>query len=127
MNSYKQAIIAELYSANKGLTAKQLAAKLGITKKGMKKLDTALKEMKNRGDITIKKETLYLRNAGQYFEATITRVTPKSGFMTATDVPVEYFVRGRDMMGAIPGDVVLARKIADADDYNRSAELKNLC
>lgn len=120
MNSYKQAIIAELYSANKGLTAKQLAAKLGITKKGMKKLDTALKEMKNRGDITIKKETLYLRNAGQYFEATITRVTPKSGFMTATDVPVEYFVRGRDMMGAIPGDVVLARKIADADDYNRS-------
>ncbi len=120
MNSFKQTIVAELYSASKGLTVKQLAAKLGITKKGMKKLDTALKEMKNHGDITIKKEVLYLRNAGQYFEATITRVTPKSGFMTATDVPVEYFVRGRDMMGAIPGDVVLARKIADADEYNRS-------
>ncbi len=121
MNSFKQTIVAELYSAgNKGLTVKQLAARLGITKKGMKKLDTALKEMKNHGDITIKKEVLYLRNSGQYFEAAITRVTPKSGFMTATDVPVEYFVRGRDMMGAIPGDVVLARKIADADEYNRS-------
>ncbi len=120
MNSFKQTIVAELYSASKGLTVKQLAARLGITKKGIKKLDTALKEMKNHGDITIKKEVLYLRNAGQYFEATVTRVTPKSGFMTATEVPVEYFVRGRDMMGAIPGDVVLARKIADADEYNRS-------
>ena len=121
MNSLKLTIVAELYSAgNKGLTAKQLAQRLGVTKKGMKKLDTSLKEMKNHGDITIKKETLYLKNSGQYFEATITRVTPKSGFMTATEVPVEYFVRGRDMMGAIPGDVVLARKIADADEYNRS-------
>jgi len=121
MNSFKQTIISELYSmGEKGLTVKALASRLGITKKGMKKLDTALKEMKNHGDLTIKKEVLYLRNAGQYFEATITRVTPKSGFMTACDVPVEYFVRGRDMMGAIPGDVVLARKIADADEYNRS-------
>jgi len=121
MNSFKQTIIAELYSmGEKGLTVKALASRLGITKKGMKKLDTALKEMKNHGDLTIKKEVLYLRNAGQYFEATITRVTPKSGFMTACDVPVEYFVRGRDMMGAIPGDIVLARKIADADEYNRS-------
>lgn len=120
MNSLKLTIVAELYSASKGLTVKQLAQRLGITKKGMKKLDTSLKEMKNHGDITIKKEVLYLRNAGQYFEATVTRVTPKSGFMTATEVPVEYFVRGRDMMGAIPGDIVLARKIADADEYNRS-------
>ncbi len=121
MNSFKQTIVAELYNAGaKGLTVKALAGRLGITKKGMKKLDTALKEMKNHGDITIKKEVLYLRNAGQYFEATVTRVTPKSGFMTATEFPVEYFVRGRDMMGAIPGDVVLARKIADADEYNRS-------
>lgn len=120
MNSLKLTIVAELYSASKGLTVKQLAQRLGITKKGMKKLDTSLKEMKNHGDITIKKEVLYLRNAGQYFEATVTRVTPKSGFMTATEVPLEYFVRGRDMMGAIPGDIVLARKIADADEYNRS-------
>ncbi len=121
MNSFKISIINELYSAGgKGLTSRQLAGRLGITKKGMKKLDTALKEMKNHGDITIKKDTMWLKNAGAYFEATITRVTPKSGFMTANDVPVEYFVRGRDMMGAIPGDVVLARKIADADEYNRS-------
>lgn len=121
MNSFKISIINELYSAGgKGLTSKQLAAHLGITKKGMKKLDTALKEMKNHGDITIKKDTMWLKNAAAYFEATVTRVTPRSGFMTANDVPVEYFVRGRDMMGAIPGDVVLARKIADADEYNRS-------
>lgn len=121
MNPLKQNIIAQLYTTGgKGLTVKQLASRLGYTKKSMKKLDTALKEMKNHGDITIKKETLYLRNAGQYFEATVSRVTPKSGFLTAEEFAVEYFVRGRDMLGAIPGDVVLARKIADADDYNHS-------
>ncbi len=121
MNNFKLSIISELYSAGKkGLTAKALAARLGINKKGMKKLDTSLKEMKNHGDISIKKDMLWLRNAGCYFEATVTRVNPKSGFMTANEVPVEYFVRGRDMMGAIPGDVVLAKKISDADEYNRS-------
>ncbi len=121
MNGFKIAIIAELYSAGtKGLTVKSLAARLGITKKGMKKLDTSLKEMKNHGDITIKKDMLWLKNSAAYFEATVTRVTPKSGFMTSNEVPVEYFVRGRDMMGAVPGDIVLAKKIADADEYNRS-------
>lgn len=121
MNSFKLAIVSALYNAgNKGMTKKSLAAYLGLTKKSMKKLDTAINEMKKFGDITIKKEVCYLKNAGRYFEATITRVTPKSGFMTAAEVPVEYFVRGRDMLGAIPGDVVLAKKIADADEYNRS-------
>ncbi len=121
MNAFKTAIVTALYHANeKGLTVKALASRLGITKKGMKKLDTALKEMKRFGDITIKKECCYLKNRACYFEATVTRVTPKSGFMTAEEVPVEYFVRGRDMMGAIPGDLVLAKKIADADEYNRS-------
>jgi len=121
MNSFKLSIVSALYSAGgKGMTKKALAAYLGLTKKSMKKLDTAINEMKKFGDITLKKEVCYLKNCGQYFEATVTRVTPKSGFMTATEVPVEYFVRGRDMLGAIPGDVVLAKKIADADDYNRS-------
>lgn len=121
MNSFKLSIVSALYSAgNKGMTKKALAAYLGLQKKTMKKFDTTLNEMKKFGDITIKKEVCYLKNSGMYFEATITRVTPKSGFMTATEVPVEYFVRGRDMLGAIPGDIVLAKKIADADEYNRS-------
>lgn len=121
MNKLKLSIISLLYEAGgKGLTAKQIAAQLGINKKGMKKFDDALKDMKRYGDITIKKDKIWLKNAGAYFSAVITRVTAKSGFMTAEDVPVEYFVRGRDMMGAIPGDIVLARKIADADEYNRS-------
>ncbi len=121
MNRQKLEIISALYSVGeKGLTEKQIAAQLGITKKGMKKLDSMLKEMKRFGDITIKKDKIWLKNPQMYFAAEITRVTPKSGFMTAEEVPLEYFVRGRDMMGAIPGDRVLAKKIADADDYNRS-------
>lgn len=121
MNRSKLQIIGQLFGAGeKGLTAKQLAAALGITKKGMKKLDTWLKEMKSRGDITIKKEKIYLRARETYFSAEVTHVTPKSGFITSEEAPVEYFVRGRDMMGAIPGDIVLARKTADADEYNRS-------
>ncbi len=121
MNRQKLDILALLYNAGeKGLTAKKIASQLGITKKGMKKLDGMLSEMKLFGDITIKKGTIWLKNPQLYFAAEITKVTPKSGFMTAEEVPVEYFVRGRDMLGAIPGDRVLAKKIADADDYNRN-------
>lgn len=121
MNKNKMKIIGLLYAAgDNGMTAKQIAAQLGITKKGMKKLEGWLKEMKSYGDLTIKKEKLWLRRREDYFSAVITRVGAKSGFMTDEEMAVEYFVRGRDMMGAIPGDVVLAKKIQDADEYNRS-------
>ena len=123
MNNLKISILMELYRAGeKGLSAKQLADRLGVNKKGVKKLETAIAEMKNHGDIAYKKGSCWIRHPEFYFRAEVSRVSPKSGFIRSLDeAPAEYFVRGRDLMGAIPGDVVLARKTAEAEE-GRSAE-----
>lgn len=125
MNKQKTSILMALYKAGEnGLTAKDIAKALELTKKSEKKLEDDLAGMKKFGDITNKKGVWRIKDADSFFEAVITRVTPRSGFMTdeSGELPVEYFVRGRDMKGAIPGDVVLARKTSDADDIHKSPE-----
>lgn len=124
MNNFKLSIVMELYEAGeKGLSVKQLADRLEISKKGVKKLEAALSEMKQHNDIAYKKGMCWIKHPELYFRAEVSRVSPKSGFIrTQDEIPVEYFVRGRDLMGAIPGDVVLARKTADADEAGHSPE-----
>lgn len=124
MNKVKISILMELHgAAEKGLTVKQLSDHLGITKKGAKKLETALTEMKNHGDIAYKKGSCWIKHPEFYFSAEVSRISPKSGFIRSIgELPEEYFVRGRDMCGAIPGDIVLARMTAPADDVHRSPE-----
>lgn len=125
MNKQKTTILTTLYKAGEsGLTQKELVKALKLTKKSEKKLEDDLAGMKKFGDVTNKKGVWRLKDSQQYFEATVTRVTPRSGFMTdeSGEVPVEYFVRGRDMKGAIPGDVVLAKKTAEADMDHRNPE-----
>lgn len=125
MNKFKTSIIAALFGAGEdGMSEKELVKALELPKKGAKKLADSLAEMKRFGDVTNKKGVWRIKSPDDYFEAVITRVSPKSGFMTKQgEVPEEFFVRGRDMMGAIPGDVVMAKKICDADEANHhSAE-----
>ena len=124
MNRLKTSIISALFEAGgDGLSEKEIINKLGLTKKAVKKFEESLAEMKRFGDVTNKKGVWRLKLPELYFTAVVTRVTPKSGFMTAEgEVPIEYFVRGRDMLGAIPGDVVLAKRTAGADEYHHNPE-----
>lgn len=125
MNKQKTTILTTLYKAGEsGLTRKELAKALELPKKSEKKLDNDLAEMKKFGDVTNKKGVWRLKDSEKYFEATVTRVTPRSGFMSneSGDVPIEYFVRGRDMKGAVPGDLVLAKKTAEADIDHKNPE-----
>ena len=115
MNRLKTNILTALYKAVDGLTEKELIKLLDLPRKMAKKLSNDLADMKKFGDISNKKGVWRLKNAEDYFTAVITRVTPRSGFMTEQgEMPVEYFVRGRDMCGAIPGDVVLAKRMLAA-------------
>ncbi len=122
MNRLKTTVISMLYRAgSEGLTQKELLKDPFIEKKA-KKLSDTLETLKKFGDITSKKGVWRLKFIDDFFEAEVTRVNPKSGFMEridneelSGDVREEYYVRGRDMLGAVPGDIVLARKIAEAD------------
>lgn len=124
MNRQKTEILMELYSAGeKGLSVKQLSDRLGISKKGVKKLENALTEMKQHNDIAFKKGMCWIKRPEFFFRAEVSRVSQKSGFIKSLgDLPEEFFVRGRDLCGAIPGDIVLARKTSEADELHHSAE-----
>lgn len=124
MNNFKLSILMGLYKAGeKGLSVRQLADQLGVNKKGMKKLEDALAEMKQHNDIAYKKGSCWIKHPETYFKAEVSRVSQRSGFVKQLgDMPQEYFVRGRDMCGAIPGDIVLAKMTAPADDIHHSPE-----
>lgn len=124
MKRLKTGIIAALYNAGgDGLTEKDMIRQFGLTKKQVKKFEDILAEMKRSGSLTNKKGVWRLKEPELYFTGEVNRVTPKSGFITAEgELPVEYFCRGRDMLGAIPGDVVLAKCTAQPDDYHHSPE-----
>lgn len=113
-----------LYKAGeKGLSVRQLADQMGVNKKGMKKLEDALAEMKQHNDIAYKKGSCWIKHPETYFKAEVSRVSQHSGFVKQLgDMPQEYFVRGRDMCGAIPGDIVLAKMTSPADDIHHSPE-----
>lgn len=123
MNKLKTSILKRLYSAGAdGMSEKDLAKALDLPKKGVKKLSDALSQMKKFGDITNKKGEWRLKESDKYFEATVSRISPKSGFILNNYDSIEFFVRGRDLCGSIPGDVVLAMKTADAmEDRNPEA------
>ncbi len=123
MNKLKISVLKELYSAGSdGMSEKELVKELDLPKKLAKKLSDSLADMKKFGDVTNKKGVWRLKNQDKYFEATVSRVTPKSGFILNNLDSIEFFVRGRDLCGSIPGDVVLAMKTAEADgDRNPEA------
>lgn len=93
MNKLKISILLMLYDAGeKGLTDKQIADRLDINKKGFKKLETALSEMKQHNDIAYKKGMCWIKHPEQFFKAEVTRVTPKSGFIRQLgDMPGRVF------------------------------------
>ena len=123
MNKLKISILSKLYRAGEdGMSEKELGKALDFTKKNMKKLSDTLNSMKKFGDVTNKKGVWRVKDSGLYFEATVMNVSVKSGFIQHNgELPTEYFVRGRDLGGAIPGDTVLAKKTADAYE-DRSPE-----
>ncbi len=123
MNKLKILVLKKLYMAGEdGMSEKELVKALDLTKKSAKKLSDSLSEMKKYGDITNKKGVWRIKDTKKYFEATVSRVTPKSGFILNNYDSIEFFVRGRDLCGSIPGDVVLAVKTTEAyDDRNPEA------
>ncbi len=129
MNKLRIDILRELKinGGKDGLTEKELIKKLGLTKKSAKKVTDALSEMKKYGDVSNKKGVWKLKKPDEYFRAYVVSINARSGFIAEISKKgekengSEYFVRGKDMRGAITGDIVLAMKKADAS-VGKSAE-----
>ena len=117
----RKKIIIQLFEAGKsGMPENALLKKLGGDKKKQKLIRAELAEMLRYSHLTENKGALSLKRFDRYSEGKVTRAARSHGFIMSEALGTEVFVRGRDMLGAVPGDRVIFKIIADEDENNRS-------
>lgn len=118
---YENEIIALLYNSKKDVSNWDIMKKLNLNKKDSKKIKKIMDNLYDRRLIGItKKGEYYLRDRKKTFVGKISGLSKTFGFVLDEAANEEMFVRGRDMAGAVPGDIVLAKIIAPKDENNRS-------
>lgn len=111
-------------SGGKGLSEQEILTLIG-KKKDSKVISRELQDMKRFNVLNYGKLRFSLKNPEKYHEGEVTRAAKGHGFIrfcgdSEEEGGEEAFVRGKDMCGAVPGDRVLMKIIADKDEYNRS-------
>lgn len=111
--SYKNKIVTFLNSYNKkAMPLSELESKCRTKKNGRENFVTAFGELRSEGVIMIKKGMkVSLCSRLGVRTGTITRLSRTFGF-AETDGGTEYFIPGKCMLGAMPGDRVLISDIA---------------
>ncbi len=92
-----------------GLKKSEINKKLGARKKEIKKISRIIEDEIKAGNVTLKKDNCRLVHFKEIFKGKITRAARNHGFVVNEATNEEFFVRGRYLIGAVPGDTVLAR------------------
>lgn len=100
----------------KGLPFQDLTHKLKIKSKRIKEFRIALEELEDAGQIVQKKNRVISTALLGYLPAEIVRINRTFGFAKTVEEKEEYFIPGKFLMGALPGDLVLIREIAARGD-----------
>lgn len=101
-------IEALLPKKKEGLTEGALLTAVGAAKKDRKRVMGVVSALEKDGIIYHSKGKYILKGAGRYFNGTVVKLAKTHGFIRKDDSEEELFVRGRDLLGAVPGDRVLA-------------------
>ena len=75
----------------------------------------ALKELRAQGTVVERRTGYVLAEAAGYYRAVITRISRTFGFAKQEETGTEVFIPGRDLLGAMPGDLVLLRPNGSRD------------
>ena len=112
VENYKKKIIAFLSAFDKKtMQLSQLESKCKTKKYGRDDFVMAFDELRTEGRITMKKGMkVGLCSRLDIFPGTVTRLSRTFGF-AETDSGIEYFIPGKCMLGAMPGDRVLISAI----------------
>lgn len=113
VESYRNKIVTFLQTNNKKTMAvSELESKCRTKKSGRENFVTAFDQLRTEGVVMVKKgmKAALCSRAGA-FPGKITRLSRTFGF-AETDEGVEYFIPGKCMLGAMPGDRVLISDIA---------------
>ncbi len=119
---FREKIIDILLAAKKdGITEGKLLQLLGTAKKDRKRVLGVVEALIRDGVIYRSKGNLKIRGAKYFFEGTVVKVARSHGFIRNEKTEEDAFVRGRELMGAVPGDRVLAR-ITEFKDENHNSD-----
>lgn len=112
MNELTQRIAAILNKqGKKGMGFKDLVRRLKIKSKHYKEVRRSLAELKKAGEVVEKKQRFITTAALGWIPAKITRVNKTFGFAKTIEDETEYFIPGKFLQGALPGDMVLIHGI----------------
>ncbi len=118
---YRTKIINILLETKKeGITEGKLLQLLGTSKKDRKRVLGVLEAIIRDGIAYRSKGAVKLKGAKYYFDGTIVKVAKSHGFIRNDKTEEDAFVRGRDLLGAVPGDKVLARITEFKDETHNS-------
>ena len=103
-----------------GISEGKLLTLLKTTKKDRKRVTGVLDALIRDNIIYRSKGLLKLKGVKYYFEGTVVKVSKSHGFIRNDKTEEDLFVRGRDLLGTVPGDKVLARIIEFKDETHNS-------
>lgn len=119
--TYRTGIVRLLLEAKKeGMSEGALLSAMKISKKDKKRVLRVLSDLERSGTVVRAKDVIRLKGMKRYFTGTVVRVAPSHGFIRNEATGEDLFVRGRDLLGAIPGDTVLARVTKTRDENHPS-------
>ena len=111
-NYYKNKILLVLNQAGKKpMTRNDMIAKSKCKKTESDVFKKALDELKSEGLICDQKKGYVLCSRMGYFKATVKRISKTFGFIEKDEDQTEVFIPGKFLMGAMPGDKVIANLI----------------
>lgn len=125
MTDTRVKILMTLFEAGyDGMKKAAIHDALSNSKNDSKKINRIIDQEINAGIVGSKKDKYFLRNTKNFFIGKVTRAAKTHGFVLNEANSEEAFVRGRDLIGAIPGDKVLAKITELKDENNRSDTAK---
>jgi len=118
---YRTKIIDILLEAKKdGISEGKLFTLLKTSKKDKKRVMGVLDALLRDNIVYRSKGLLKLKGVKYFFEGTVVKVAKSHGFIRNDKTEEDLFVRGRDLLGTVPGDRVLAKIIEFKDEDHNS-------
>lgn len=108
----------------KGLVFKELSKKVKLKPKQIKELRVAIAELKQEGKVIERRNRIISTEVLGLKPAVIVRVNKTFGFAKTLKDDVEYFIPGKFLMGALPNDTVLIKKIPARKDSPEAEVIK---
>lgn len=126
-SEYKEMILNRLKRAGKKpLTFKELHKSMrNVRGFDFEEFVMAVEKLKAKGTVTEDRYGLRLSTREDFEKCIVSRLNKTYGFVKSLDTDEEYFVTGKHLQGALPGDTVLVRSF-EGEGEKREAEVMEI-